>query len=120
MSLQHEYEDFRNHLWMFCPGKKIDCSKCEGKGLVYDLNSVGTTCCKCGGNWREDGDCYACCNTGRSDGMVTCTTCSGQGYTQEPCGGWILSDFDTWHHCPLHHTNQSHPEDSGPENDCEG
>ncbi|GAG31558.1 unnamed protein product [marine sediment metagenome] len=28
------------------------------------------------------------------------------------CGGWLLSDFDTWHECPRHRTpGQRHPED---------
>ena len=25
--------------------------------------------------------------------------------------GWHLSDVDTWHKCPIHFTNQPHPED---------
>lgn len=24
--------------------------------------------------------------------------------------GWLLSDFDTWHHCPYHFRGQPHPE----------
>lgn len=24
--------------------------------------------------------------------------------------GWILSPFDSWHECPVHYANQSHPE----------
>ena len=31
-----------------------------------------------------------------------------------PCGGrgYVLSDFDTWHECPVHHVEgQHHPED---------
>ena len=30
-----------------------------------------------------------------------------------PCGGsgWALSDVDTFHKCPKHHTDQPHPED---------
>lgn len=29
-----------------------------------------------------------------------------------PCGGggWVLSDWDTWHTCPVHHNGQQHPE----------
>jgi len=30
-----------------------------------------------------------------------------------PCGGWILSDFDTWHECPNCYAGQRHPEDEG-------
>jgi hypothetical protein len=26
-------------------------------------------------------------------------------------GGWILSDWDTWHQCPEHFNGQRHPED---------
>ncbi len=32
--------------------------------------------------------------------------CGGEG----EWGGWILSDYDTWHHCPLHYNGQEHPE----------
>ena len=28
-------------------------------------------------------------------------------------GGWILTDYDTWHQCPFHYSNQTHPEDFG-------
>ena len=30
-----------------------------------------------------------------------------------PChgSGWALSNVDTWHCCPIHHTNQIHPEE---------
>jgi hypothetical protein len=33
-----------------------------------------------------------------------------------PChgGGWVLSDLDTWHKCPIHFHGQRHPEDEGP------
>jgi hypothetical protein len=27
--------------------------------------------------------------------------------------GWIGSDFDTWHQCPIHYEGQRHPEDDG-------
>lgn len=33
-----------------------------------------------------------------------------------PCrgGGWLLSDLDTWHKCPVHkHEGMGHPEDEG-------
>lgn len=32
-----------------------------------------------------------------------------------PCkgAGWLLSDFDTWHHCGLHGVQVPHPEDDG-------
>lgn len=26
-------------------------------------------------------------------------------------GGWVLSDYDTWHVCHTHNTGQPHPED---------
>jgi len=34
-----------------------------------------------------------------------------------PCrgGGWRLSDWDSWHKCPIHHRGQSHPEMDYPE-----
>jgi hypothetical protein len=25
-------------------------------------------------------------------------------------GGWMLSDYDTWHKCPIHYDGQRHPE----------
>lgn len=30
-----------------------------------------------------------------------------------PChgGGWVCSEVDTWHQCPIHYTSQPHPED---------
>lgn len=28
-------------------------------------------------------------------------------------GGWLLSDYDTWHRCPLHGKGVPHPEDDG-------
>lgn len=29
-----------------------------------------------------------------------------------PCrGGWLLSDYDTWHRCPLHGKGVPHPDD---------
>lgn len=36
-----------------------------------------------------------------------------------PCrgSGWLLSDLDTWHACPEHHTDQRHPEED-PHCDC--
>lgn len=37
--------------------------------------------------------------------------CSNWGEPSEHnCGGWILSDFDTWHKCSLHYKDQPHPE----------
>jgi len=46
---------------------------------------------------------------------------TGQLSTEDPktcaCrgGGWILTDFDTWHECPLHHRKgMAHPEDCYP------
>lgn len=38
--------------------------------------------------------------------------------SQCPCrGGWLLSDYDTWHRCPLHGKGVPHPEDDGAEFD---
>jgi len=36
-----------------------------------------------------------------------------------PCRGrgWFLSDFDTWHRCPIHGKNVPHPEDNQTEFD---
>ena len=32
-----------------------------------------------------------------------------------PCrSGWLLSDFDTWHRCPVHGHDVPHPEDDSP------
>lgn len=29
--------------------------------------------------------------------------------------GWVLSELDTWHKCPVHFKNQIHPEDYYPD-----
>lgn len=38
-----------------------------------------------------------------------------EGLTEDQCrcngGGWILSDVDTWHHCPDHFKGQAHPDE---------
>lgn len=32
---------------------------------------------------------------------------------QCPCrGGWMLSDYDTWHRCPVHGTDVPHPDEA--------
>lgn len=42
--------------------------------------------------------------------------CVPEGLAPEDCrchgGGWILSEVDTWHHCPDHYTGQAHPDDA--------
>lgn len=38
-----------------------------------------------------------------------------------PCrGGWLLSDYDTWHRCPIHGNGVPHPEDEGADFDYVG
>ena len=113
MSLQDAYHDMVANLRYYCRGEKTKCS-CDN-GLTFDPEALGKTCGRCGGAAPYEDTCYACSNTGRNnDGRVTCTKCDGEGYTQAPCGGWILSDFDTFHHCPMHYNGQQHPEDDRP------
>ena len=115
MSLQHAYNDFVANLRMFCNGPLTTCKKCEGKGKSYLEHPV--KCVKCDGEGYEiiyeDGHqcrdaCYRCGTTGETT-VVDCDECEN-GQVQGPCGGWILSDFDTIHKCPQHFNGQPEPE----------
>jgi DnaJ-like protein len=115
MSLQHEYNEMVSHLHMFCNGKRSPCQKCEGRGIKQLAEPI--SCTKCGGEgyeyMDEDGrmyrePCYRCGTTGWVS-IDDCPHCE-YGEVQAPCGGWILSDFDTIHRCPKHYDGQPEPE----------
>lgn len=85
MSLQAVYNDIINNLHLLCRGL-YGCLKCKGTGQRLDRTE----------DWGEPT-------------YYTCTACKGTGHI--PCGGWIITDLDTIHQCPMHYNNQPHPED---------
>lgn len=91
MSLQNCYNDFCANLHLMCPAAQRADAKfreAEDKALYY-------------GGIAELEKVEADKRQYRKD---------------NPCGGWILSDFDTWHECPCCYDGQGHPEyDEGDE-----
>jgi DnaJ-class molecular chaperone len=87
MSLQDEYNYIVSNLSEFCRGRGT-CNKCGGRGERLDRTE----------DWGEPT-------------YYHCTTCNGTGIMVTECGGWIVTDLDTIHQCPLHYKGQPHPED---------
>ena len=76
-----------------CRGRKNQCRRCDGIGLVYfSLGDVGEwiNCPNCSGNGYEF--CFLCDN----DGNISCQNCGGKGWNNCPrCHGSGLGEYQT-------------------------